>query len=108
MSAIADLKFLVAIHHATCNPLDDEVFGGNHMSIITDVQGAIQGLMHLNPRHIEIVGHNAIGPTCHIQKNREMDHWTNAQMAWALDAIYEKKLESKQRLHDAWHSLLVL
>lgn len=101
MSAIADFKFLVAIHHATCNPLDDEVFGGNHMSIITDVQGAIQGLMHLNPRHIEIVGHNAIGPTCHIQK---IEKWTTGPMhKWHEHWMQymKKKLESKQGLHDA-------
>ena len=83
MGANVDINFPVA----TCNPLNDETLGGNHMDIINDVQGAIQWPMHPNPHHIQDCGTWCNWPNMRHTKNQ----W-DAQLAWALDAIYEKKI----------------
>ena len=56
MGATVDIRFPVAIHQASCNSLNDETLGGNHMGIVNDVQGANQGPMHPNTCHIQDCG----------------------------------------------------
>jgi hypothetical protein len=102
MGATVDINFPVASHQATCNPLNDETLGGNHMGIINNVQGAIQWPMHPNPHHIQDCGTWCNWPNMQHTKNLRDAPVDQCTIGMSVGCyIWEKILNNKIYLmHD--------